>query len=51
MAINNFNITNIINNKANLNYFFLKNSFILNSKINIYIYYNKIAFNKLLLID
>ena len=51
IIIDNFNIINIINNKANLNYFFSKNSFILNLGTNIHIYYNKIVFNKLLPIN
>ena len=51
MAIDNFNIANIIDNKVNLNYSFSKNSFILNLGTNIHIYYNKIVFIKLLLIN
>ena len=46
--INELNIVN--NNKSYLNYFLFRFSFILSFKANIYIYYNKLIFNNILLI-
>ena len=51
MAIDNFDIANITDNEADLNYFFSKKKFILDSGANIHICYNKIVFTKLLLIS
>ena len=46
--IDKLNVIN--NNESYLNYLFFCFSFILDSKVNIHIYYNKLTFNNILLI-